>query len=478
MSAPPDWNPYSEWLAIPPSQLPPEPHQLLGLRTSEVDVERIQRSSQRQLRRIEPHLHGPHADWASRLLAEVTSATELLTARALSVAPDELSESMTAEESATVEGSMGEETDSSLVVEPSVEAVMAWSSDDVSATPRLSRASSRLLGILLVASLSTLTLLSVTAGVVLYFADRPTNEQRHAPAEEAPNGEVATDGLAVEAPKVERDGCWEQVVRLDSPTTADGDIVRVKLACSPADESFASLSEDGRSLVFVRRTKSGNEVHRLTRPDPSRPFDTDWICRLDGMGVGVSSLILVGMGDLVFGRSKASGVEFVQASRGNEDFTYHLRALLAPQRGAERDVFITPAGTRLLFSRRIEGVYHIYESRRADAMQRFNSPLLSPVAEGYRHPTMSADHRLLVMEGRAPDGRVALYGARRPSENSAWGEPICLEKLRSPTGQRGDYTPRLSPDGTLLFFASDRDGGAGLLDIYQVTLSSILPPAD
>jgi hypothetical protein len=207
-------------------------------------------------------------------------------------------------------------------------------------------------------------------------------------------------------------------------------------------------------------------------------FDADWICRLDGMGAAVSNLMLVERDDLVFGRSKATGIEFVQASRGKGDFHYQLRVLLLPQRGAERDFFITPAGTRLLFTRKIEGVYHVFESRRADATQRFDPPLLAPVARGYRHPTMSADHRLLVMEGLAPDGRVALYYSRRPSENSAWGEPICLEKLRSPTGKRGDFTPRLSPDGAHLFFASERDGGAGLLDIYQATLDSLLPPAE
>ncbi len=471
-SAPLEWNPYSEWLAIPPSHLPPEPHQLLGLRSADVDVEHIERASQRQLRRIEPYLHGPHADLAGRLLAEVTSATEILTARALSVPPADFPESP------TVEGSTGEETDSNLIAEPSVEEVTAWPPDQNSSHLVSDRASTPLLRVLLGASLSTLTLLSVAAGIVLFRANRPAIEQPDAGVVGAAKEEPPADEFVVETPKVKREGCWEWVGRLESPTRQEGEIVRVELACSPADESFASLSEDGRSLVFVRRARTGNEIHRLTREKNAGPFEVDWICRLDGMGVGVTSVMSTGAGDLVFGRSKPSGIEFVQASRGKDDLQYHLRALLVPQRGTERDAFITPAGTRLLFSRKIEGVYHIYVSRRADATQPFDPPSRAPVAVGYRHPTMSADHRLLVMEGLAPDGRVALYCSRRPSESSAWGEPTCLEKLRSPTGKRGDFTPRLSPDGQHLFFSSDRDGGAGLLDIYQATLSSFPPPVE
>jgi hypothetical protein len=57
-----------------------------------------------------------------------------------------------------------------------------------------------------------------------------------------------------------------------------------------------------------------------------------------------------------------------------------------------------------------------------------------------------------------------IWVSRRASVNDPWGSP---ENLGQPTNSSGnEQTPTVSLDGHRLYFASDRDGGFGGLDVY------------
>jgi Tol biopolymer transport system component len=45
--------------------------------------------------------------------------------------------------------------------------------------------------------------------------------------------------------------------------------------------------------------------------------------------------------------------------------------------------------------------------------------------------------------------------------------------LNDPDAQRGDMSPSLSGDGTTLWFASDRAGGKGGLDLWTIAVSQL-----
>ncbi|WP_437759327.1 hypothetical protein [Sorangium sp. So ce1389] len=55
-----------------------------------------------------------------------------------------------------------------------------------------------------------------------------------------------------------------------------------------------------------------------------------------------------------------------------------------------------------------------------------------------------------------------LFWARRPGPNDAFEAPEALEELNSPDAREND--PYLSPDGSVVFFSSERSGGT---DIYE-----------
>ncbi|PHX63785.1 MAG: hypothetical protein CK551_04225, partial [Planctomycetaceae bacterium] len=49
-------------------------------------------------------------------------------------------------------------------------------------------------------------------------------------------------------------------------------------------------------------------------------------------------------------------------------------------------------------------------------------------------------------------------------------KPIAVANLKDSTGKIGTKSPSLSRDGLKLYFASDRAGGQGGLDIYSATV--------
>jgi Tol biopolymer transport system component len=63
-----------------------------------------------------------------------------------------------------------------------------------------------------------------------------------------------------------------------------------------------------------------------------------------------------------------------------------------------------------------------------------------------------------------PFGGEDLWVSQRPSSDTPWGPPVNLGSvINSPSNDR---SPALSRDGHYLFFASDRPGGAGGIDLW------------
>jgi hypothetical protein len=83
----------------------------------------------------------------------------------------------------------------------------------------------------------------------------------------------------------------------------------------------------------------------------------------------------------------------------------------------------------------------------ADAFQSADGFLDSRGLELYFSSTRDGDH-----------ADSDLYVARRPSLDAAFGEPEALSDLNDPQGRSEERMPWLSPDGTRLYFVSDRTG--------------------
>jgi len=89
-----------------------------------------------------------------------------------------------------------------------------------------------------------------------------------------------------------------------------------------------------------------------------------------------------------------------------------------------------------------------------------NSPFIE------QQPVLSRDELALYFSSARPGGVGGndIWVSTRPAPDAPWGTPVNLgEPVNS---AYNDQAPALSSDGHLLFFQSNRPGGAGMVDIY------------
>jgi hypothetical protein len=95
------------------------------------------------------------------------------------------------------------------------------------------------------------------------------------------------------------------------------------------------------------------------------------------------------------------------------------------------------------------------------------APVNSPDYEG--EPSVSRDGLSLYFSSTRPGslGDSDLWVATRPTTDAPWGKPVHLAAPLS--SEYHDCVPHVSPDGLMLFFNSTRPGGYGKHDMYVVT---------
>jgi hypothetical protein len=129
-------------------------------------------------------------------------------------------------------------------------------------------------------------------------------------------------------------------------------------------------------------------------------------------------------------------------------------------------------GKSLYFSRRTKDGWKVMVSTRATARgpQGWRDPEDAGIPVGYHHATLTPDGKLMFLQGPLEKERSGLFVAKR--DGKKWGDPKPLEALNA-DGKVGDTCPNLSRDGKFLYFASDRPGGKGGMDIYGIELKKL-----
>jgi len=98
-------------------------------------------------------------------------------------------------------------------------------------------------------------------------------------------------------------------------------------------------------------------------------------------------------------------------------------------------------------------------------------PVNSPSVEAT--PSISADGLLLFFQSNRPGGyggpAVDIWVARRKTTDDPWSQPLNLGPVINTFGFDG--CPSISADGSTLYFASDRPGGHGGEDLWQVSIT-------
>jgi hypothetical protein len=142
---------------------------------------------------------------------------------------------------------------------------------------------------------------------------------------------------------------------------------------------------------------------------------------------------------------------------------------------------ITPDGLELYFSDFSNftrpggcGKSDLWVTRRITRDDPWSEPinLGSPIntAFGDSRPSLSTDGLILLFDSNRPGGMGSwdLYMVRRASTDAPWEEPVNLgPNVNTPAAE---YFPHLSADGSTLYYESDRPGGYGDHDLWQVKI--------
>jgi len=139
----------------------------------------------------------------------------------------------------------------------------------------------------------------------------------------------------------------------------------------------------------------------------------------------------------------------------------------------ELDPCLTKDGKALTlyFSRKTKDGYRVFTAKCTSAKggQAFAAPVLvDELPPNFHHATLTPDGATMYMQGPLDKDRLGLFVSTKTGKT--WSKPQPLEQLNDPSGPTGDRSPCLSRDGATLYFASDREGGKGGLDLYSVNV--------
>jgi hypothetical protein len=136
--------------------------------------------------------------------------------------------------------------------------------------------------------------------------------------------------------------------------------------------------------------------------------------------------------------------------------------------------WLTADGKELYFSRKTADGWRICVATRKEATGAAGfgeAKLIEELPAGFHHATLAPNKLSMILQGPLDKKRWGLFRSVRQAKG--WSTPEPIEELNNPDGRTGERSPCLSRDGVWLYFASDRPGGQGGLDLYMVRVSEL-----
>ncbi len=201
----------------------------------------------------------------------------------------------------------------------------------------------------------------------------------------------------------------------------------------PENDGTPSISTDGLSLYFNSQ-RSGGYGH----------FDV-WVVTRDTIDAPWGEPLNLGPG---INTSSMDGCEHISA----DGLTLHFTSQGRPEGYGDWDIYVTT---------------------RASLSDPWGIPVnLGPVINTSARDgdaCLSADGLMLFFDSTRSGGSGAndMYMAARVTTADPWGEPVNLGTTVN--GSAVDACPNISADGLMLFFMSNREGGHGAFDIWVTT---------
>jgi len=213
-----------------------------------------------------------------------------------------------------------------------------------------------------------------------------------------------------------------------------------------SNESVGSISPDGREMFMESDRPGGmgiSDIYLSTRTDPNNDFG--WTAPVN-IGAVINTTFNDYFGNYFVDPATGAGTLFFNSDRN---------------------------GTL--------NVNDIFQSTR-NANGTFNAPTivneLSSTANEQRTSISRDGLEIFFASNRlVPTTNHAVFVSTRASVSSPWSPPIAVAALNT-IGSNGQ--PALSPDGTVLYYVSNRPGGSGLGDMYSATRVAVnrSSPAD
>ncbi len=213
---------------------------------------------------------------------------------------------------------------------------------------------------------------------------------------------------------------------------------------SSVNDNITGISLDGRSML-INSTRPGGiggpDLWILTRTDSNNDFG--WTAPVN-LGATVNSTgadnsgnffedPVTGVVTLIFSSDRAGGLpgikfDFFQSTR-NPDGTFNTPTLIPELNG--------------------EGS-HFGSAIRRDGLEIF---IASSRPAGLNNP------------------KFDIFVSTRASVSATWSQPVVVSGIND--FAEDDRLPKLSPDGSILYFSSNRAGGFGGFDLYSATRCSL-----
>jgi WD40-like Beta Propeller Repeat len=127
--------------------------------------------------------------------------------------------------------------------------------------------------------------------------------------------------------------------------------------------------------------------------------------------------------------------------------------------------WLTPDG-KLYFSRKTKEGWRVFVSVPPKGGGQLMEPKAVDLPADFHHATLTPDGKTMYLEGPLEKNRWGLFHSTW--SGNAWSKPEPLDDLNDADAPTGEHSPSLSRDGALLYFASDRAGGKGGLDLWVV----------
>jgi hypothetical protein len=135
--------------------------------------------------------------------------------------------------------------------------------------------------------------------------------------------------------------------------------------------------------------------------------------------------------------------------------------------------WVTANGNEMFFSRKLKDGWRVCVTNGPKVGAPDKGKIVEEIPVDFHHTTLTPDGLTMYLQGPLGKDRIGLFRTTRTKVGAPWEKPLPLVNLNHPDGKQGDLAPALSLSGMTLFFASDRPGGQGGLDLYWVTAADL-----